>query len=310
MGKISIDYNLPFMDLSDLETNTIGKREIFYELVIDISVEDLHAPTTLNLEQSIAYSTILNRINYGTSGVFFVDGPCGIRKTYLYLALLATTKSRGMIAIATTTSGVAYSIMPGGRTSHSRFKIPINANESSFCNINKQIGIAELLRKAKLIIWDEAPMAKRWAIEAFDRSLKDIMDTHLVFGGKDIVFGGDFQQVLLVVPQDTKAETINASLVMYYLWPKMENLRATTNMRARFDTIFSDSLLHIGNVDEPTTDEDIIKIPNEMLIKYGDDENPEECLTTTFLYLKIMHTQLNISQTELSLQQQMTMLIC
>ena len=48
MGKISIDYNLPFMDLSDLETNTIGKREIFDEFAIDISVEDLHAPTTLN----------------------------------------------------------------------------------------------------------------------------------------------------------------------------------------------------------------------------------------------------------------------
>ena len=84
--------------------------------------------------------------------------------------------------------------------------------------------------------------------------------------------------MLPVVPQDTKAETINASLVMYYFWPKMENLRATTNMRARSDTIFSDSLLHIGNGDE-----DMIKIPNEMLIKYGDDENLEECLTTSLL---------------------------
>ena len=168
--------------------------------------------------------------------------------------------------------------MLSGRTSHSSFKIPINIDESNFNNISKQSGTTELLRKAKLIIWDEAPMAKRWAIEAFDRSLKDIMDTHLVFGGKDIVFGGDFQQVLLVVPQDTKAETINASLVMSYLWPKMKNLRLATNMRSRSNTIFSHFLLHVGNGDEPITDEDMIEIPNEMLIKYRDEENPEECL--------------------------------
>jgi ATP-dependent DNA helicase PIF1 len=42
----------------------------------------------------------------------------------------------GKIAIATATSGIAASIMPGGRTAHSRFKIPIRltdmAKESKF----------------------------------------------------------------------------------------------------------------------------------------------------------------------------------
>ena len=43
-------------------------------------------------------------------------------------------------------------------------------------------------------------------------------------------------------------------------------------MRGCFDTIFSDFLLQVGDGDEPTTNKDIIEIPNEMLIKYGDDE--------------------------------------
>ena len=50
--------------------------------------------------------------------------------------------------------------MLSGRTSHSRFKMPINIDESNFNNISKQSGTTELLRKAKLITWDEAPMTK------------------------------------------------------------------------------------------------------------------------------------------------------
>nr|GEY58273.1 hypothetical protein [Tanacetum cinerariifolium] len=91
----------------------------------------------------------------------FIDGPRGTGKTFLYKALLANVRSRGIIALSTTSSGAAANNMTGGRTSHSRFKIPINLNTNSMCNIKKQSGLAKLLCQAKLIIWDEASMAKR-----------------------------------------------------------------------------------------------------------------------------------------------------
>ena len=47
-------------------------------------------------------------------------------------------RSRGLIALATATSGVAATIMPGGRTTHSRFDIPLNPNEGDVCNTKKQ----------------------------------------------------------------------------------------------------------------------------------------------------------------------------
>jgi hypothetical protein len=56
-------------------------------------------------------------------GLFFVHGPSETEKTYLYRALLATIRSQKKIVVATATSGVAASIMSGGRTAHSRFKI-------------------------------------------------------------------------------------------------------------------------------------------------------------------------------------------
>ena len=40
-------------------------------------------------------------------------------------------------------------------------------------------------------------MAKHWAIETIDKTLKDIMDSQLLFGGNVIVFGEDISQVLL-----------------------------------------------------------------------------------------------------------------
>ena len=94
----------------------------------------------------------------------------------------------------------------------------------------KQNGTAKLLREASLIICDEAPMAKRFAIEMVDRNLRDIMDSTEIFGGKVIVFGGDFLQVLSIVPHGTRAKTINASFAKLYLWSKMKILKLTRNM--------------------------------------------------------------------------------
>ena len=58
--------------------------------------------------------------------------------------------------MATAMSGVAASIMPGGRTAHSRFKIPLNIENGATCNFTKQSGTSKLLRRTSLIIWDEA----------------------------------------------------------------------------------------------------------------------------------------------------------
>ena len=107
---------------------------------------------------------------------------------------------RKKIVVATATSGVAASIMPGGRIAHSRFKIPITLDDGAFCSFTKQSGTTKLLQTVSLIIWDEVTMMKRQGVEALDNSLRDIMDRpNLLFGGKTMVFGGDFRQVHPVI---------------------------------------------------------------------------------------------------------------
>ncbi|GJV63447.1 ATP-dependent DNA helicase PIF1-like protein [Tanacetum coccineum] len=127
----------------------------------------------------------------------------------------------------------------GGRTAHSRFGIPINVNEDSFCSITAGTDLAALLIKTSLIIWDEAPMMHRHFFEALDRSLRDIIGStnpkakEMPFGGKVIVFGGDFRQILPVIPGGTRQDVVHASLNSSYIWDDCTVLELTTNMRLR-----------------------------------------------------------------------------
>ncbi|XP_066334308.1 uncharacterized protein [Miscanthus floridulus] len=178
-------YPLPDIDDTYDASHDIP-REIFEEASIEANEDDVALSDTLHKEQRAAYDEIMSSIDTKDGGLFFVDGPSRTRKTYLYRALLATIRSQKKIAVATTTSGVAASIMPGGRTADSRFKIPLTIDNGAFCTFTKQSGTAKLLRVASLIIWDEVTMIKRQGVEALDNNLRDIMDRpELPFGGED-----------------------------------------------------------------------------------------------------------------------------
>ncbi|KAI5441846.1 hypothetical protein KIW84_011052 [Lathyrus oleraceus] len=114
----------------------------------------------------------------------------GTGKTFLYRTLMASLRSRGEIVLATASSGIAAILLPGGRTAHSRFKIPIDIQPSSICGIQKQKDLANLIRVAAAIIWDETPMTNKNCLEALDRSLQDICSNNAPFGGKLLIMGG------------------------------------------------------------------------------------------------------------------------
>ncbi|XP_042969154.1 uncharacterized protein LOC122301854 [Carya illinoinensis] len=192
MGKDINSYHLLDDDIC-FDEEEFQSREIDDELAVEILEEDIAASQSLN------------------------NGPGGTGKTFLYRALLATVRSIKLVALATASSGVAAPILPGGQTAHSRFKLPLDTDERNTCCVSKQIALANLLRAAKLIIWDEAPMTRKQHIEAFDKMLRDINDSDVTFGAKVVVFGGDFRQVLPVVRKGTRQQQVNSSSVYSYL---------------------------------------------------------------------------------------------
>ena len=57
----------------------------------------------------------------------------------------------------------------------------------------------QLIRRTALIVWDEAPMAHRHHLEAFDRTLRDVTGRDEPFVGKVLPLGGDFQQIIPLI---------------------------------------------------------------------------------------------------------------
>ena len=110
-------------------------------------------------DQRVAYKTIADSIMKEEGKIMFLDAPGGTGKTFLINLILTRVRSQGKIAVAS--SGIAATLLPGGRTAHSAFKLPLNLNttDSPVCNISKGTGAADVLKKCNLIVWDECTMA-------------------------------------------------------------------------------------------------------------------------------------------------------
>ncbi|XP_024965949.1 uncharacterized protein LOC112506157 [Cynara cardunculus var. scolymus] len=258
MGKSLDDFNLPMVD-SNSNFQSGEFREVQEEFSIVVEDDHLRARDSLNSDQKYAYDEIMRHVDEDCPGVFFIVGPGGIGKTFLYKSLLANIRSCGLIALTTASSGVAANNMPGRRTAHSRFKILFNLDNNSMCNIRKQSGATKLIRDAKIIIWDEASMAKRQALEALDRTMRDIIGVALPFGRKIMVLGGDVRQVLPVVRRGTQAQIVDSSLRMSPLWATIKKIR-------------------VGDGDEEAVDKSFIRIPDDMTIPYTDKGKSKDAL--------------------------------
>lgn len=260
--RFHVDYSVHIDRLS---------RDYRYESLMRVSEIDKASINQLNDEQQQVYNTIVARLHVGQGGVFFLDGPGGTGKTFLYRALLAYVRSRGNIALAVATSGVAASLLPGGRTAHSRFKLPLDVDDVCAARISKQTSLAKMITESKMIVWDEASMANKHTIEALHHLLCDLCDKVQPFGGKCVLFGGDFRQTLPIVTRGSRDSMIKASIVSSTLWPSVQKLHLTKNMRAQKDLPFTDFLLRIGNGNEPFLFDDNVQIPANMLIHFDND---------------------------------------
>ena len=105
-------------------------------------------------------------------------------------------------------------------------------------------------------------MAHKKALEALDRSLRDIRNNKTLMGGLPLILAGDFRQTLPVIAKGTKADEIGACLkYSRSIWPKVRTMRLTTNMRVhlygdRESGSYAQLLLQIGNGTIPTDPED------------------------------------------------------
>ncbi|KAL6577120.1 hypothetical protein OROMI_011396 [Orobanche minor] len=286
-GKSLRDYeSMPYPDITYFAApnNLLISDELNYDTV---ALAEEHDGLVSNLtdEQCGVYNTIMTVVDGNHGGVFFLYGHGGTGKTFLWRTLLAAIRSRGEIVLNVASSAIAATLLPGGRTAHSRFVIPLNPEKDSSCNIKQESHLAELIEKTRLIKWDEAPMMNKFCFEALDFTMRDLLNRtytnpHAVnkpFGGKTVVFGGDYRQILPVIPGGTRQQIVHASLNSSYLWDNCKVLKLTKNMRLQnlpgdeeinAHKNFSEWILSIGDgvLGGPNDGEISIKIPEDMLI--------------------------------------------
>ncbi|GJV77617.1 ATP-dependent DNA helicase PIF1-like protein [Tanacetum coccineum] len=191
--------------------------------------EHQHLHSLLNPEQRLVYKDVVQSVHNKKGNFYFVYGPGG--------------------------TGIASLLLPAGRTAHSRFVIPLELMENSTCGIKQNTQLAELMQEVQLIIWDEAPMTQRYAFEALDTTLRDILGfkdsekRHQIFGGMTVLLGGDFRQILPVIPQAKRPEVVQSCINKSELWRYCKVFTLTPKMKE--------------GEDEPTW----IDIPEKFLIK-------------------------------------------
>lgn len=127
---------------------------------------------SLTEEQRQIYDEILDTLRNERGGMFFLHGHGGTGKTFMWKTLCSAILSKGDIVLPVASSGIASLLLPNGRTAHSRFGIPLVPSPDAMCRgIVPGSELTELLKRTKLIIWDEAPMTHKYCFEALDRSL-------------------------------------------------------------------------------------------------------------------------------------------
>ena len=192
------------------------------------------------------------------SRAYFLDAPGGTGKTFTIRAIQSILKVRKHSVIAVATSAVAASLLDGGRTAHSVFKIPIPCYAESVCSITMESTLANEIRHASLIVWDEIVMCSRYCIEAVDRTLRAIMKSPGVpFGGKCILFSGDFRQILPVVPRGSRGMIVFMCFKSSPLYRYVSLLNLTEKMRLQ------------ANNNHHETEKAVLKYP-EFLLAVGE----------------------------------------
>ena len=206
---------------------------------------------------------------------YFLDGPGGSGKTMCYNTLISWCRGHRIKVASSAWTGIAATLLKGGRTCHNLFKLPVPILDTSVCHVTPTSKHADFLRSVSMFIIDEASMVPAHALRAIDTMLRDITSLPDVpFGGRVFLLGGDFRQVLPVVPRQPRTVIVENCLKSSPLWPLFNVVKLTKNMRTDADQQeFARWLLQLGNGNlksQASPVPDLVEIPPQCNVACRD----------------------------------------
>ena len=232
---------------------------------------------TFNDGQKSCFDELDNAVQLKLPKIFFVDAVGGTGKTYLFNALLSKWHSERKIAPSVAGSGIAAILLQGGKTPHATFKIPLDCHSTTSCTVTKRSATGRMLFLADVILWDEGPMSSKDVIGSVNRLLKNLTgNMNTPFGGKTVIFGGDFRQTVPIVPHQGRSDIVSKTIFRSPWWPSTKVLKLHINKRVRQngDTPearrFAQFLLDVGEGAlpfHPEIGQNMVCIPDEYIFQ-------------------------------------------
>ena len=282
----ALDCGLPQYDARVAQRLTDMRRQLALVASdgthIDVAYEAALGATMmvqLNVDQRAVYDRVMAALhNPSLPRLFAVDGPAGSGKTFLYNCLIHQLRAQQLSVVAVAYTGIASLLLAGGRTLHSQFGLPLQAREESQSSIRFQSAAADHLRQSRVIICDESSMIHGHTLLIIDRLLRDLhrdggtgFPSSQPFAGKVLLLGGDFRQVLPVLPRANATQIVRATVKHCSLWPEFMQMKLRVNMRASpAASDFAAWLLQVGEgtLRHPGGEmADQVKLPASMLIQ-------------------------------------------
>lgn len=229
----------------------------------------------LTEEQRFIFDTVITSFESSDGQLFFIDAPGGSGKSFTANCIMNHVRLSKSLVLACASSGIAATVLKGGSTAHNKFQLPIDLNEDTVCDVRPGTDRYKLLVDTKMIVWDEAPMMHRFAVDAVDHLFQRVKDDMRPFGGIIVVFMGDWRQTLPVLPLSSREQKIASTLLFSECWKNVKVMRLTENLRILKhggNSSWSDYLLSVG---EGRLDTQVIngieytKLPNSMVIESG-----------------------------------------
>jgi hypothetical protein len=276
---------------SSILMNIRGNEPIIesIELIRDRLVCSL---SRFNEDQLYIYTQVKRCLLAKKGQLFYIDGPGGTGKTYLLSSIIDLADSNAITRTVVASSGVAALLLKGGMTAHSAFKIPIDCEANVECGIEDNTLAGKRLIECQLIIWDEVVTIHKNSIEAVDRTLRRMCNSLLPFGGKVVIFAGDFRQILPVVKFGEFPLSCESTVKSSFIWKKIVQLQLRQNMRlytqatgkdAKRNRAFARALLGIGEGRNNTQENDVIKPKHVHIMSFSTAQNSRKALIN-FVY--------------------------
>ena len=130
----------------------------------------------------------------------------------------------------------------------------------------------------KVLFWDEAIMNNKAVINVVDNLFRDITNVDEPFGGKIVIFAGDFRQTLPVSKREGRGGIVSNLLIKLPWWKNIQKLKLTQNMRVLRQgnteeaRQFSSFLLQVGNGSLPQDKNGVCRIPDQYVFQDGMEE--------------------------------------